>query len=145
MQAMTAESEAVPLPGVRPPRDTQSFLAEMDRVLLLLRNSNMRISLFALTLHGLAGERLPRQAEDALTPVAFTGRMHDGRLAILYVGPRPASGRDGEVWDDLRGRLKTGLAAAGGGRIVDVAVAHAPAASIGRMQDLIRLLVPSNS
>ncbi len=115
------------------------FLAEADRTLGLLRTTGVRVSLYALPLPGPDADRRLAEARLALDPIAISGRLADGRLAVLYAGPRPRGG-DHTVWSALHQRLR-GISGDPFARAVrPAAAAHAQAAALRGVSDLIRLL-----
>ncbi len=71
-----------------------SFETEIERSLRLLRQLRLPVSLFALPLHDRPGAEAA--AAHALAGLGTVGRLPDGRLGLLYLGPR-ARGAEGEA------------------------------------------------
>lgn len=70
-----------------------AFQAEIERSLVRLRGTHLRLSLFQVRLGTRAHAGM---AMAALSDLGATGRLPDGSLGLLYLGPRP-EGIGGEV------------------------------------------------
>lgn len=71
-----------------------AFASSIERSLRLLHEVHVPVSLFALRLDG--GDKAVDAAAGALVRFGAVGRLPDGSLGLLYLGPRPA-GRRGEA------------------------------------------------
>lgn len=77
------------------------FAAEIARLLRPLRATHLRVSLFSLRFRGAADRLACNWAGGALRRYGPVGSLPDGRIGMLYVGPRFPGDDSGDVLSDL--------------------------------------------
>lgn len=83
---------------------SRGFELAVEHCLELLEGAHVAVTLFAV---GWRSSSPPpplveRVVADALTPLGSVGRLPDGRIALLYLGPRGDGGRTAAGTDALR-------------------------------------------
>jgi len=109
------------------------FQAMLDHCLTLLCGSHARITLFAVELPVSVVDEVEATIGEALAPLGSVGRLPDGRIGLVYLGP---SGSDGgaELQAYVSERISRRLLDRGWGRHVS----SVRMAVVGRWTDRIR-------
>lgn len=125
-------------------RESRRFEATVDRILDALGVANVRLSLFAVAVDGSRAVDVVRALTARLAPSHIVGRLENGLVGILYLGPRPG-GADADLGVEraVAGRIADALrrpAVAGGFPPFRIRSAHRWTDEIGAARDLIDAL-----
>lgn len=124
--------------------ESRRFEATVDRILDALGVANIRLSLFAVAVDGARPVDVVRALSARLAPSHVVGRLADGLVGILYLGPRPNGiDADLEVERAVANRIADALrrpAIAGGFPPFRIRSAHCWTDGIAGAADLIDAL-----
>lgn len=123
-----------------------AFDAAIERSLKMLHGVHIPVSLFTVRFGELLRGDPAEAIGDALCQFGSAGRLADGRIALLYLGPRSRAG-DGDVTlvRHLHSRIEQRLKERGWAalcRNLELAAAHGWTDELDGSTDLVRLLEP---
>lgn len=145
MQTMAMPSIATGRGACRPANE---FLGQAERALGLLRGQHaLRLSLFRCVMSQPVQDAVVAALDAGLRAHGLVGRLADGAVAILYVGPRgTATTADQAVERQIVERIRQELACLpGAGSLRDVEVAHRWADEIDDVRDLLDAAMPATT
>lgn len=122
-----------------------AFDATIERSLRMLRGVHIPISFFAVRLSQASFAEAVGLIGDALSQFGPVGRLADGSVGLLYLGPRkPGPEGDSALAQHVRGRIESRLREHGWPMLVnqiEFAVAHGWTDEVDSVEDLVRTLV----
>ena len=140
-------------PGILVDSDTllpwHAFDADIERSLRMLRGVHIPVSMFAVGLGDVARRSAADAIGDALGRYGPVGRLADGRIGLLYLGPRSREQNgDAILANQVQKSIERRLHERGWSALVqslELAAAHGWSDEIFGSVELIRMLGPSRA
>ncbi|HLI14103.1 MAG TPA: hypothetical protein VKY65_21120 [Alphaproteobacteria bacterium] len=121
-----------------------AFENEIERSLRLLQRMRLQVSLFAVRFPATADATTVDAASAALARLGPVGQLADGRIGLLYLGPRaPGPGGDVALMRHVRRLMEQALSERGAGWLgerLEVSASHAWTDEVSSAQEFAREL-----
>jgi hypothetical protein len=122
-----------------------AFDSAVEHSLRMLRGVHIPVSFFALRLGAAGASAAAEAVGDALCQLGPVGRLADGSIALLYLGPRKTEPEgDAALSAMVRGRIEARLKESGWPKLatqIEFTVFHGWTDEVGHTSDLVRVLV----